>query len=465
MNKNYIKEKGLNFIYNLNDSEHFDNLSTESSLNFRIGGSKMEEAIYDDKFEEDCPKYNAMPHILPAVDRIICIGDIHGDFKLMIDCLELGEVIKRISSVKENEYPEDISNYEWIGNNTVVIQVGDQIDRCRPSVSVKCDDPTATPDDEGSDLLILEFLNELHKLASKDNGAVYSLLGNHEIMNVMGNMNYVSFKGAEQFLKEEEIKDKETKEIYDEGIEIRKDKFKQGSEYAQLLACTRQSVLIIGSNIFVHAAVTKEIAKQFDRENIKDVNVAIRQWLLNKLDENVKVESEKAKKAFDLGQILTNINVSLFWPRILGHLPSDKSELGKNESTQDTCEEHLNPVLEVFQCNNMIVGHTPQFSLSKNQPHGISRACNFSKLDSEGTTKDYGIWRVDIGASTAFNYLQSIEDPDSEGKELMVSKKADILTATVPQVLEINNDTEFNIIKMDNNKYIKKRNFKIVTGR
>ena len=89
--------------------------------------------------------------------RVISIGDIHGDFKLMIDCLELGKVIERMPSVKENEYPEDISKYKWIGNKTVVIQVGDQIDRCRPSVSVKCDDPTATPEDEGSDILILEF--------------------------------------------------------------------------------------------------------------------------------------------------------------------------------------------------------------------------------------------------------------------------------------------------------------------
>ena len=454
MNKIY-KELGLDSIYKLKTTEGFDDLTSDVSFVFSDHKGGSNEEIYDDEFEKDCPKYGSpLPHILPKVNRIIAIGDIHGDFKLMIDCLEVGKVLKRKSNIKKNEYPLELDNYEWTGKDTIVVQVGDQIDRCRPTVT-KCDDPTATPDDEGSDIIILEFMSELHKLAKKEKGAVYSLLGNHEIMNVMGDMNYVSYKGAEQFMKDSEIKNMETNEIYKDGIEIRKEKFDRGNEYAKYLACTRQSVLIIGSNIFVHAAVTKRIAEQFNRENIKDLNIAIRKWLIGELDESVKIK--KGKGAFDLGQILTNINVSLFWPRILGHLPPDASKDAKGDEIRDACREHLYDVLEVFDVNNMIVGHTPQFSLNKFDPSGISRACNY-RDDSEN---NYGIWRIDTGASSAFNYLQKIESPDSESekRELIVDENSKIISATAPQVLEIKNDKEFTVLKMENGNYVEKRFF------
>ena len=52
---------------------------------------------------------------------------------------------------------------------------------------------------------------------------VISLLGNHEIMNVQGNMNYVSYKGLEQF--KDEI-NPETGKKFKSGKEARKYLFK-----------------------------------------------------------------------------------------------------------------------------------------------------------------------------------------------------------------------------------------------
>lgn len=469
MNKIY-KELGLRSIYKINTIENFsdsDSSFTLSDSEF-IGGSStpisLDDVVIDDDFEKDCPSYNNLPHILPAVERIICIGDIHGDFKLMIDCLELGKVLKRKSSVDKKSYPTDIDDYEWIGGNTIVVQVGDQIDRCRPSLA-KCDDPTATPDDEGSDIIILEFMSDLHKKALKSKGAVYSLLGNHEIMNVEGNMNYVSYEGAKQFLNESQINNEETKKIYSDGIEKRKIQFSQGKKYAKFMACTRQSVLIIGSNIFVHAAVTPKIASKFNRNNLQNINIAVRKWLLGELDNESQIKNDNGN-AFKLGQILTKMDVSLFWPRILGYLPSDKTQFGKDDSVIEKCEENLFPVLDIFNCNNMIVGHTPQFSLNKINPHGISSACNFKQdilknylPDNENVDKykNYGIWRIDTGASTAFNYSQGIENRDSESRSLEVDTNHKIISATVPQVLEIKNDKDFTVLKMENGKYIENR--------
>ena len=472
MNKIY-KELGLNSIYKINNIETFHDFDSESStFSFSdtelLGGSStpvsLDDVIIDDDFETDCKGYPSLPHILPAVDRIICIGDIHGDFKLMIDCLELGKVIKRNPNIDKKTYPKNINDYQWTGNKSVVVQVGDQIDRCRPTLT-KCDDPTATPDDEGSDIIILEFMSDLHKKALESGGAVYSLLGNHEIMNVEGNMNYVSYEGAKQFLDDKDIEGQETKKIYKDGIEKRRNNFSQGEKYAKFMACTRQSVLIIGSNIFVHAAVTPKIAEKFKRNNLQNINIAVRKWLLGELDNNSQIKNDKGN-AFKLGQILTTMDVSLFWPRILGHLPSDKTQKGTDDKVIDTCAQNLYPVLDMFNCNNMIVGHTPQFSLDKFNPHGISSACNFKEKtlkenltdqDNVKKFKNYGIWRIDAGASTAFNYHQGIENPDSETRTLDVDEDSKIISATVPQVLEIKDDKDFTVLKMENGKYIELR--------
>ena len=59
-----------------------------------------------------------LPTVLPPVRRIIAIGDIHGDFRALIKCLRLAKLV--------NE------RWEWIGGDTVVIQLGDQVDsKCR----------------------------------------------------------------------------------------------------------------------------------------------------------------------------------------------------------------------------------------------------------------------------------------------------------------------------------------------
>ncbi len=82
--------------------------------------------------------------------------------------------------------------------------------------------------------------------------------------------------------------------------------------------------------------------------------------------------------------------------------------------------------LDLLSCNNMIVGHTPQpFSKSKT---GINVTC---RDESDGINK--GVWRVDVGASLGFDNFKS--------------KK--VRQFTKPQVLEILNDNEFNVLSLD----------------
>ena len=63
--------------------------------------------------------------------------------------------------------------FKWTGDDTYVVQVGDQIDRCRPIGNLSCKNKETTIDDEDSDLEIMLFYDSLDKIAIKKNGRVF----------------------------------------------------------------------------------------------------------------------------------------------------------------------------------------------------------------------------------------------------------------------------------------------------
>ena len=115
---------------------------------------------------------------LPKSNKIIAIGDLHGDLEAAIKSLKLAGVIK----LSIPNIPKDL-DIEWIGGKTIVVQIGDQIDRVRPANLVNniCqEDDEELHKDEGSDLKIISLFCNLHKKAAKVGGAVISCMGNHE---------------------------------------------------------------------------------------------------------------------------------------------------------------------------------------------------------------------------------------------------------------------------------------------
>ena len=345
-----------------------------------------------DIFDRYCEKYQKLPSVLPAVKRIIAIGDIHGDYDVAIKCFNAAKLIN--------------DDLEWLAKppETVVVQVGDQIDRCRP-YKYKCEHPGATKNDEGSDIKVMELFTDLHVKASKKGGAVYSLLGNHELMNVLGNMNYVSYKGLEQF---KDYKDPENPDLkFSSGKEARKFAFMPGNQYAKFLGCTRQSAIIIGSCMFAHAGMIPEFARDMDilsKNDFHKINHLVRKWLLGLINEEY------------IDKIVGSSRDSFFWTRVLGNIP-------KNISNKDPkCEAYLKPVLNLFNIGHMIVGHTPQFHINHS---GINGTCSDT------------LWRVDNGASMAFSEFDPMM---KDGDEPSAERKV--------QVLEILNDNEFNVLRI-----------------
>lgn len=104
--------------------------------------------------------------------------------------LALEELLNIDISSNENDkkYICDL-NYEWCGGNSHVVIIGDILDGYRPGESDNnYKHPHFYPQIE---LKIIRFINAINDSASKTEGKIIKLLGNHEIMNTQNSTSYM----------------------------------------------------------------------------------------------------------------------------------------------------------------------------------------------------------------------------------------------------------------------------------
>jgi len=95
-----------------------------------------------------------------SVDAVVAIGDVHGDLDDFVAILQRSGLID-----KQNH---------WAGGKAVFVQAGDLIDRGPKPREV------------------MDLMMALEKEAPSAGGRVVALLGNHEMMNLMGDLRYVT---------------------------------------------------------------------------------------------------------------------------------------------------------------------------------------------------------------------------------------------------------------------------------
>jgi hypothetical protein len=256
------------------------------------------------------------PGRLPAPARLVAIGDLHGDLQATRAALRLA------GALGEGDH--------WAGGALVVVQTGDLVDRGH------------------DDRAVLDLFARLSTEATAAGGAVITLNGNHELMNVAGDFRYVTGPSFEAFA---DLAPREPLPPALADLPARRlgraFAFAPGGPYARLLAGWN-TVEVVGDTVFVHGGLTPAHV----RYGLDAINRAVRRWMLGEAELPPLLEGEE----------------SPVWLRTF--------------STRDDPEAcaALDAVLAAIPAQRLVIGHTPQRD-------GIDAAC-------QGR-----VWRIDAGLS------------------------------------------------------------------
>jgi hypothetical protein len=200
----------------------------------------------------------------PSAPRIVAVGDLHGDFSAWRDISRAAGLVG----------PKG----QWTGGRTTLVQVGDVVDRGPDSLD------------------IIRELMRLQKEAPRQGGRVIVLVGNHEAMNLTGDLRYVTPGEYAAFAgrKSTELRDRlyEAKKSEIEARYRAKDPSRSAAAIReawikatplgwveQRLAWTpggeigrwvsrNPAVAMVGGNLFVHGGLSAEYSKlQIDELN------------------------------------------------------------------------------------------------------------------------------------------------------------------------------------------------------
>ena len=260
-------------------------------------------------------------------ERIIIIGDVHGDIRRFKSVLIDSKIIN--------------DNLEWIANppNTIIVQLGDQIDSLNRNTNENWEIL--------NDYEMIYFTEHLNNIARVKGGFCISLIGNHELMNVIGDFSYVSQSSMNNNDNNKEI--------------ARRDLFKPKGSIGLMLG-KRPLIIKIKDLLFCHAKLELEHLEILKKYN-KDIFYINSIWS-NYLENNkINIEDKEI-----LDKIIIGSN-GILWNR--------------NENKRDETEQ----LFKELNISYMFLGHTAldRISLVDNQiwycDTGLSRAFGTTKYE------------------------------------------------------------------------------------
>jgi hypothetical protein len=245
-----------------------------------------------------------------GIERIVAVGDVHGSYDRLAAILRTAGLID--------------SQRRWVGGKTHLVQTGDVVDR-------------------GSDSRkALDLLRALEKEARRAGGRVHPLLGNHEIMRILGDWRYVAPGEYAAFatkrsaqLRDRLLKDLDPNDrslIVDAplgSIEMRR-AFAANGEYGEWLR-EHDALVKINGIVFVHGGISPEIAGM----RCEEINNTVRREIGPELDKT-RAAPLQSLSAGERGP---------FWYRGLAEEP-------------DTFAAAVDSILERQNARAIVVGHT-----------------------------------------------------------------------------------------------------------
>jgi calcineurin-like phosphoesterase family protein len=310
----------------------------------------------------------------PAPERIVAIGDLHGDYDAWRAIAQAAAVID--------------AKGHWSGGNATLVQMGDVVDR--------------GPDS----LKIIHDLQRLQKEAPKTGGKVIALIGNHEAMMMIGDFRYVHPGELANFVtKDSRGKRERTYEANKAMIEAAyrarspqmtsdqiKDDWLKTMRLGQIeymvawrpsgelgkWALTNPAVLKLGDTLFVHGGISAAFAGVSVDEINRQVAAAL----------NAQDKSPTA--------IINHPQGPLWYRGLISRGGGDDANVApipQGATAPLTIEQEIDLVLKNYNVKRIVVAHTPN-------PPGI-------------VSNDAGkLWRIDTGNSRAYegtpSYLEII---------------------------------------------------------
>ncbi len=246
---------------------------------------------YGHPFQVRLQKLERQPWNMMPAEKILVLSDPHGDLHSFISILKAQKVIDE--------------DYNWTFGKNQLVVIGDVFDRG--------EDVTA----------IFWLLYKLQQEALAAGGRSLFLLGNHEEMELRGNVRYA--------------KDK-YKNLADTLNLKYKDLYGPSSELGEWLR-TCNLIEVIGDNLFVHAGLSLEFLAR--GESIAEINEAASRGLF--------LSKEARENASPLSAFIFNVRTGPFWYR--GMVKPD-------EKFPALSNANLKRMLKKYQVQRIFVGHT-----------------------------------------------------------------------------------------------------------
>jgi len=207
-------------------------------------------------------------------ERIVAFSDVHGDYDAMVATMQGAGLIDEA--------------LDWRGGKTHLVIVGDILDR--------------GPDSRAA----MDLLMRLETAAQEAGGQVHVLIGNHEVMNLVGDMRYVhpgefaSFAADESaeerdqwfsaWLKMRQLPGQDLAEArvqfdkaYPAGFFAHRRAFAPDGQYGEWLL-EKPMLIVIDGNAFVHGGLPPSVAESglegVNGELMNDVRIYARQMQL-----------------------------------------------------------------------------------------------------------------------------------------------------------------------------------------
>lgn len=232
----------------------------------------------DEEFEPDNSYYR-------EPDRLVAISDIEGNLDAFVNLLKANKVVDE--------------KLNWAFGEGHLVLVGDYFDRGKYVT-------------EG-----LWLAYKLDKEAEKAGGKVHFIIGNHEEMNLSGDLRYVQRK----YIVNAHLAGLEYLDLYGENTVLGK------------WLRSKNSIVKIGDYLFCHGGLSPEFIGSL--MTMKSINKTTRKYLDKSFEE--KDKDDRAGNVFS--------SLGPLWYR--GHI------------LRQNTQEEVDAVLKYFRADHLIIGHTP----------------------------------------------------------------------------------------------------------